>query len=60
MKDYCEGLSDKELETIGRDFYKKYSVETILPCKIRDKFQSDYLTRGSCHILADDKKSAIF
>lgn len=56
VKDECEGLSDAELEKIGNDFYKKYYVDTVPPYKIRDKFQSQYLTRGSCHMLADDKK----
>ncbi|KAA6325602.1 hypothetical protein EZS27_025200, partial [termite gut metagenome] len=56
IKDECEGLSNIELEKIGRDFYKKYYVESIPPYKIRDKFQAEYLTRGSCHMLADEKK----
>lgn len=56
MKDECEELSDLELERIGRDFYKKYYIESIPPYKIREKFQSSYLTRGSCHMLADEKK----
>ncbi|MPL70222.1 hypothetical protein SDC9_15977 [bioreactor metagenome] len=56
IKDECEDLTDAELESIGRDFYKKYYIDTIPPYKIRDKFQSQYLTRGSCHMLADDKK----
>jgi hypothetical protein len=56
VKDECEGLSDTELERIGNDFYKKHYVDTVPPYKIRDKFQSQYLTRGTCHMLADDKK----
>ena len=56
VKDECEGLSDVDLERIGRDFYRKHYVDTVPPYKIRDKFQSQYLTRGSCHMLADDKK----
>lgn len=56
VKDECEELSAIDLERIGRDFYKKYYVESVPPYKIRDKFQSQYLTRGSCHMLADEKK----
>lgn len=56
VKDECEGLSDAELEKIGKDFYKKHYVDTVPPYKIRDKFQPQYLTRGSCHMLADDKR----
>jgi len=56
VRDDCEGLSDNELEKIGREFYKKYFVENIPPYRIRDKFQSAYLTRGSCHMLADEMK----
>ena len=56
VSDECEGLSDKDLEKIGRDFYTNYFVKTVPPYKIRDKFQSEYLTRGSCHILSDEIK----
>lgn len=56
VKDECEGLSDIELEKIGKDFYKKYYVDSVPPYKIRDKFQSQYLIRGSCHMLADNKR----
>lgn len=56
VKDECEGLSKADLERIGRDFYKRHYVDTVPPYKIRDKFQSQYLTRGSCHMLADNKK----
>jgi hypothetical protein len=56
VRDECEGLSVSELEKIGKDFYKKYFVERVPPYRIRDKFQSEYLTRGSCHMLADEKK----
>lgn len=56
VKDECEGISKDRLEGIGRDFYKKYYVETTPPYKIRDKFNPQYLTRGSCHMLADEKR----
>jgi hypothetical protein len=57
VKDDCEEVSDDiELERIGRNFYKRYYIERVPPYKIRDKFHAEYLTRGSCHILADNKK----
>jgi hypothetical protein len=56
MKDDCEGLPTEELERIGNKFYQKYYVERVPPIKIRERFQSEYLTRGSCHMLADVKK----
>jgi len=56
VRDECDGLSDNELEIIGKDFYKKFFIVRVPPYRIRDKFQSAYLTRGSCHMLADEKK----
>jgi hypothetical protein len=56
MKDDCEGFTEERLLSIGKDFYRKYYVENVPSIKIREKFQSEYLTRGSCHILADKKK----
>jgi hypothetical protein len=56
IKDDCEGMDEASLQKIGNDFYKKYYIERVPPIKIRERFTSEYLTRGSCHILSDKKK----
>lgn len=56
MKDDCDGLPLNELERIGYDFYRKYYVERVPPIRIRERFASEYLTRGSCQMLSEDKK----
>ncbi len=56
IKDECEGLDEANLMKIGYDFYKKFYVEKVPPIKIRERFTSEYLTRGSCHILSDKKR----
>jgi hypothetical protein len=56
IKDDCEGMDGASLQKIGHDFYKKYYIERVPPIKIRERFTSEYLTRGSCHILSDKKK----
>ncbi|WP_304066944.1 ABC-three component system protein [Pedobacter glucosidilyticus] len=56
MKDDCEGMDKAVLQKVGYDFYKKFYVEQVPPIKIRERFTSEYLTRGSCHMLADIKK----
>lgn len=56
MKDDCEGIEESLLQKIGYDFYRKFYIEQVPPIKIRERFTSEYLTRGSCHMLADSKK----
>ncbi|TPE42165.1 ABC-three component system protein [Pontibacter mangrovi] len=56
MKDDCDGFTEEQLVSIGKDFYRKYYVDSVPSIKIREKFQSEYMTRGSCQILADRKK----
>jgi hypothetical protein len=56
MKDDCEGMDEALLQKVGYDFYKKFYVEQVPPIKIKERFTSEYLTRGSCHMLADTKK----
>jgi len=56
MKDDCEGMEVAVLQKVGYDFYKKFYVEQVPPIKIKERFTSEYLTRGSCHMLADMKK----
>jgi hypothetical protein len=56
IKDDCEGMDETSLQKIGYEFYKKYYIERVPPIKIRERFTSEYLTRGSCHILSDKKR----
>ena len=56
MKDDCEGLTEQELEKAGKTFYEEYYIKKTPAYKIRNNFQSQYLTRGSCHMLADVKR----
>jgi hypothetical protein len=56
MKDDSEGMDEANLQKIGYDFYRKFYIEKVPPVKIRERFTSEYLTRGSCHILSDKKK----
>ena len=56
MKDDCEGLSDDELIKAGKSFYENYYVKSTPTFKIRNNFQPQYMTTGSCHMLADEKK----
>lgn len=52
----CDGLTPENVEKIGREFYLSHFVKKTPPIQIRSKFTSEYLTRGSCHILSDSKK----
>lgn len=56
MKDDCQGIDEAKLQELGASFYRTFLVYNTPPIKIRERFTSSYLTRGSCHILADDKK----
>lgn len=56
MKDDCEGLTEEELVTAGKSFYEEYYIKRPPTYKIRNNFQPQYLTTGSCHMLAEDKK----
>ena len=56
MKDDCEGLTDDELIKAGKSFYETYYVKSTPTYKIRNNFQPQYMTTGSCHMLADEKK----
>jgi len=55
LKDDCEGVGPDEMRRLGENFYRKYYVERVPNIRIRPRFSSEYLTRGSCHILADKK-----
>lgn len=56
LKDDCEGISADEMIRLGNQFYKKFYVERVPQIRIRPKFNAEYLTRGSCHILSDTKR----
>jgi hypothetical protein len=56
LKDDCEGISVDEMTRLGHQFYKRFYVERVPQIRIRPKFNAEYLTRGSCHILSDMKK----
>lgn len=56
LKDDCEGISSEEMIRLGSNFYRRFYVDRVPQVKIRPKFNSEYLTRGSCHILSDKKK----
>lgn len=56
LKDDCEDVSKEEMIKLGKNFYQKFYVERVPNIRIRPKFSSEYLTRGSCHMLSDKLK----
>ena len=56
MSDEAENKSLDELTDLGKGFYLEQFAKTCPQIKIREKFNQDYLTRGSYQILADSKK----
>lgn len=56
LKDECEEVSAEEMVKLGKSFYQKFYVERVPQVRIRPKFSSEYLTRGSCHMLSDKLK----
>jgi len=56
LKDDCEDVSAEEMVRLGKNFYQKFYVERVPHIRIRPKFSSEYLTRGSCHMLSDKLK----
>ncbi len=56
MCDECEGQEIHVLEDLGKAFYIEQFAKTCPQIKIREKFNEDFLTRGSYHMLADSKK----
>jgi len=56
MCDEAEEKSVEELIELGKVFYIEQFAKTCPQIKIREKFNEDYLTRGSYQILADSKK----
>lgn len=56
MGDEAHGKSDDDLKKLGKDFYINQFAISCPQIKIREKFNEDYLTRGSYQILSDGKK----
>lgn len=56
MCDESEEKDIDELIELGKGFYIEQFAKSCPQIKIREKFNEDYLTRGSYHILADSKK----
>lgn len=56
MCDEAEEKSIEELIDLGKGFYIEQFAKSCPQIKIREKFNEDYLTRGSYQMLADSKK----
>lgn len=56
MCDEAEDKEQEELIALGKTFYLEQFAKTCPQIKIRDKFNEDYLTRGSYQMLSDTKK----
>jgi hypothetical protein len=56
MCDEAEEKSVEELIELGKGFYIEQFAKTCPQIKIREKFNEDYLTRGSYQMLSDSKK----
>ncbi|MBB6271437.1 hypothetical protein HDF26_001864 [Pedobacter cryoconitis] len=56
MCDEAEEHGIEELNKLGKTFYIEQFAKTCPQIKIREKFNEDFLTRGSYHMLADSKK----
>jgi hypothetical protein len=56
MCDEAEDKNHEELQLLGRTFYLDQFAKTCPQIKIREKFNEDYLTRGSYQMLSDTKK----
>jgi hypothetical protein len=56
IKDECAEREIEQIREIGNKFYLNQFAKTCPPVKIREKFNEDYLTRGSYQILSDSKR----
>ena len=54
--DECVEKEIEQIREIGHKFYLNQFAKTCPPVKIREKFNEDYLTRGSYQILSDNKR----
>lgn len=56
LEDQCDGVSDDEqLKNLSKVFYTGFFVEKVPSIYIKKNFTSEYLIRGSYHILSDKK-----
>jgi len=56
LEDKCDGVNDEEyLKTLSKSFFMSFFVEKVPSIYIRKNFTSEYLIRGSYHILSDKK-----
>lgn len=55
MNDEADGKENEELKKLGRNFYLENFAKSCPLIKIREKFNEDFLTRGSYQILSDSK-----
>jgi len=56
IQDECAEKEIEQIREIGNKFYLNQFAKTCPPVKIREKFNEDYLTRGSYQILSDSKR----
>ena len=56
MCDEAEDKGQDELKILGKSFYLEQFAKTCPQIKIREKFNEDFLTRGSYQMLSDIKK----
>lgn len=56
IQDECAEKEIEQIREIGHKFYLNQFAKNCPPVKIREKFNEDYLTRGSYQILSDSKR----
>ncbi len=56
VKDECENQTVEQIREIAKQFYLNEFIRKCPQIRIRDRFNEDYLTRGSFQILSDCKK----
>ena len=56
LQDLCEKEELEEIKEIGYKFYINQFAMNCPAIKIREKFNEDYLTRGSYQMLSDNKR----
>lgn len=56
LEDECDGINDDQrLKSLSKGFYTTFFVEKTPSIYIKKNFTSEYLIRGSYHILSDKK-----
>ncbi len=56
IQDECAEKEIEQIREIGHKFYLNQFAKQCPPVKIREKFNEEYLTRGSYQILSDNKR----